>query len=189
MKTLATLMVLLLLGGCTLLHDPVVPAQRPVALENAPFVMNGRIAVRYQQQHNTAEIRWSHQPDRDDILLLAPLGKTVARIERQAHLATLDDGETVYQAENAEALMQEVLGWYLPFDDLRLWLLGAMPEAQMQQVTYDEQGRVKRFQHHGWQITYLKQGGTDQHRMPTKIRLIRGELRVLLLVDEWEWRS
>ena len=120
-----TLLLLLaaLLGGCAgLSSNP--PAAIPAQLASATFAMNGRISANHQGKRHSAGLRWMHQMSSDEILLLAPLGYTVARVYRDDQQATLEDSDKSYQAEDAETLMEQVLGWHLPLNGLHQWVLG-----------------------------------------------------------------
>jgi outer membrane lipoprotein LolB len=177
---------LILLAGCAAI-PPAPPINQPAQLESAPFALNGRIAVNQQGTRHSAGLRWTHQTQTDEILLLAPLGKTLARAYRDAQQATLEQGGKHYQAENVEALMQQVLGWHLPLNGLHYWVLG-LPAADSQaHIERDERGQIILLQQDGWSVRYLRYGGTNANSLPTRLQLTRDGLQVQLLIDEWQW--
>ena len=85
-----------MLSGCALLPPAPAPAARPAQPESASFALNGRISVSHQGTRHSAGLRWTHTAQSDEILLLAPLGQTAARVYRDAQNATLDDGDKHY---------------------------------------------------------------------------------------------
>src|SRR5512135_1588361 len=112
------LLTLLLLASCA---TAPVAVQRP-AQADAPFAFNGRVALKQGELHESVGVRWVHHAAEDEILLLAPLGQTVARIHRNDGEATLDASGKHYAAQDMETLMQQVIGWQLPFSGLRYWV-------------------------------------------------------------------
>lgn len=175
-----------MLGGCALLPSAPAPAVRPAQPESAPFALNGRIAVKYNGARHSAGLHWTHTAQSDEILLLAPLGQTAARIYRDTQNATLDDGDKHYQAGNAETLMQQVLGWYLPLHGLHHWVLGLAETESPAQIERNGNGQITVLHQNGWEIRYLRHSATTQDSLPTRLQLSRGSLQMQLLIDEWE---
>lgn len=183
---LVALLWLALLGGCTLLPASPAPAARPAQPEAAAFALNGRIAVRHNGTRHSAGLRWTHSTQSDEVLLLAPLGQTAARVYRDASGATLEDGERQYRAADAESLMQQVLGWHLPLNGLHHWVL-ALPLAESQaQIERDAEGRIAVLRQDGWEVHYQRYAGDKVDSLPVRLQLSRDNLEVQLLIDEWE---
>ena len=187
---LPLLLWLCLLSGCSLLPISPAPAVRPVQPDIAPFALNGRVAIRHNGTRHSAGLRWVHQPQSDELLLLTPLGQTAARVYRDARNATLEDGDRLYQADDVESLMQQVLGWHLPLSSLHHWVL-ALPAAESEaQIERDAGGRMAVLRQNGWEVRYLRYAGEEADSLPTRLELRRAalQLHVQLLIDEWETR-
>lgn len=176
------LLVFLLLAGCA--SQPVVP--RPPHVEDAVFAMNGRILVKYDGKRDSAGIRWTHQLNNDEILLLTPLGQTAARIYRDGHEATLDESNKHYQDRDVESLMTQVLGWRLQLDSLHRWVLGQTAQSDAL-VERDKLGRITVQYQDGWEVRYLKYADDKADAMPARMQLSRPDLQLTLLIDGWEW--
>ncbi|MDO8208369.1 MAG: lipoprotein insertase outer membrane protein LolB [Gallionella sp.] len=176
-------LVLLLLSGCAM-QPPSPP--RPVQLDAAPFAMNGRISVKHNGSRDSAGLRWTHQAQTDEILLLTPLGQTAARIYRDAKEATLDEGDKHYSDTDVESLMMQVLGWRLQLDGLHHWVLG-LTAAGDALVERDESGRMTVLHQDGWEVRYLKYADDKADSLPARMQLSRENLQLTLLIDEWEW--
>ena len=184
MRSLRLVILVLLLGGCTTIQQPSV---RPAQPEAAPFALNGRISVKYNGSRDTAGLRWTHTALSDEILLLAPLGQTAARIYSDAKHTTLDEGDKHYENKSAEALMQQVLGWYLPLNRLHYWLLGVAEAGGVARIERNEQGQIAVLHQEGWTVRYLSYNGTEKDSLPKRMQLSRENLQVQLLIDEWDW--
>ena len=148
--------------------------------------MNGRISIRHDGARDSAGLRWLHQPQSDEMLLLTPLGQTAARIYRDAGQATLDEGDKHYQDQDVESLMMQVLGWRLQLDGLHHWVLGMTTEGDAQ-VERDELGRLTVLRQAGWEVRYLRYADNKADSLPSRLQLTRENLQLLLLIDEWEW--
>ena len=175
-----------MLSGCALLPSAPAPAMRPAQPESAPFALNGRIAVKYNGSRHSAGLRWTHTTQSDEILLLAPLGQTAARVYRDALSATLDDGDRHYQADDAETLMQQVLGWYLPLRGLHHWALGLAETGSPAQIERNGNGQIAVLRQNGWDVHYQRYPDDKPDSLPTRLQLNHEGLQVQLLIDEWE---
>lgn len=176
------------LGGCAALPPDRAPASavRPAHAESTAFAFNGRVAINHNGKRHSAGLRWTHQTQSDEILLLTPLGQTAARVHRDARNATLDDGNKHYQADDAEALMEQVLGWHLPMEGLHHWVLGLAIADSPAQIERDDDGQITVLHQAGWEVRYLSYAGTEPDSLPARLQLNRGDLQMQLLIDEWE---
>jgi outer membrane lipoprotein LolB len=176
------LLLTLLLAGCA---TPPVAVQR-LTQADAPFAFNGRVSVKQGEQRDSAGVRWVHSAAEDEILLLAPLGQTVARIHRDAQEVTLDASGKHYTAQDMENLMQQALGWQLPLSGLRHWVTALpSPEGEFS-VEHDVNGQVSLMHQQGWEIVYSRYAAETPDALPLKLNLKRDGMEVLLLIDEWE---
>lgn len=182
-----SIFLLAVLGGCANLSSAPAPVVRPALSESAPFALNGRIAIKHNGTRHSAGLRWTHQPSTDEILLLAPLGQTAARVYRDAFSATLDEGDKHYRADDVETLMQQVLHWHLPLNGLHQWVLGLAATGSPAQIERDEKGRITVLYQDGWEVRFLRFADSGPDSLPTRLQLTHENLQVQLLIDEWEW--
>jgi outer membrane lipoprotein LolB len=176
--------VLALLTGCAS-HAVVKTMQRP-AQPDAPFAFNGRVAVKHDGEHSSAGLRWTHAANEDDILLLAPLGQTVAHIHRDPQGVTLDASGKHHVAQDAEALTQQVLGWELPLSGLRYWVMALPANGSAFDMQRDANGQATVLRQDGWEINYSHYATTAADSLPLRFSLRHEKLEILILIDEWE---
>ena len=176
----------LLLAGCASVPPAPQSVLRPAEAEQKSFVLNGRIAIRHDGDRSSANIRWTHRAENDDILLLAPFGQTVAHIHSDAQEVVLDTADKHYTAQNTEELTQQVLGWHLPLAGLRYWVLAlAAPESKAS-IEHDANGQVSIMQQDDWKISYTRYAAQTPDSLPLRINLQHEGLELQLLIDEWE---
>jgi outer membrane lipoprotein LolB len=146
------------------------------------FELIGRVAVRHGGEASSARVQWRHGLKTDDMLITSPIGQGVARITRAGGMVILETGDNrKFQAQSAESLTQEVLGWRLPLTGLSDWIR-ARPSLEGAHVaSQDEKMRLARLEQDGWQIEYQEY---DEDR-PVRIRLLRPELEIRLVIETW----
>jgi outer membrane lipoprotein LolB len=176
------LLLAALLSGCA---TAPVAVQRPPQAD-APFAFNGRVAIKQGELHDSSGLRWVHRATEDDILLLAPLGQTLARIHRSDGEATLEAAGKHYAAQDMETLMQQVLGWQLPLSGLRYWVTALPAPNGESSIERDANGQVALLRQQGWEISYSRYAALTSDALPLRLRLQREGTEVLLLIDEWE---
>ncbi len=178
------LSVLALLTGCAT-HTTIKTLQRP-AQPDAPFAFNGRVAIKHDGERSSANLRWTHGANEDEILLLAPLGQTVARIHRDPQGVTLDASGKHHVAQNAEALTQQVLGWELPLSGLRYWVMALPANGSAFDIQLNANGQAAVLRQDGWEINYSRYATAAADSLPMRVALRREKLEILILIDEWE---
>ncbi len=176
------LIVALSLVGCA--SKPIV-AQRTAQID-APFAFNGRVAIKHDGERQSAGLRWEHAAATDSILLLAPLGQTIASIQRNSQGVTLEASGKQYFAQNAESLTQKILGWELPLSGLRYWVT-ALPEPNsMADIQRDTNGQIAVLRQDGWEILYSQYASSTPNSLPLRFVLQREHLEIRFIIDEWE---
>lgn len=178
------LALILLIQGCA--SHTTAMLTRPQKAEAAAFAFNGRVATRHEGERNSAGVRWTHRGVEDEILLLAPLGQTVARIHGDAHGVTLETDGKLFAANDAEALTEQVLGWHLPMAGMRYWVLGLPAAGSTADIEHDALGQVTVLRQDGWEIRYLKYAGELADSLPVRLLLQRDGMEMRLFIDEWE---
>jgi len=181
----------LLLAGCASVPPAPAPV-RPAQIQTTSFALTGRIAVRYDGKSSSGGVHWQHDVASDEILLLAPLGQTVARISRTTQPAipaqtfTLDAEGKHYAAQDAESLTEKVLGWRLPLAGLQYWVLGLPVPGGPFTGQRTENGEWGVLHQDGWTIHYTRYAAQTADSLPLRMTLQREGLEIKLLIDEWQ---
>lgn len=183
MRSLAAAFLLLVMGGCV---TAPTTTQRPLKSEAAAFTLTGRIAIKHDGQRSSANVHWTHAPESDEILLLAPLGQTVARIRRGPEGVTLDTSDRHYASQGDGELMQHVLGWHLPLSGMQYWAMALPVPGEPADVERAPNGQVSQLRQNGWTIRYTRYAAQTPDSLPTRMVLQREGLEIQLLVDEWQ---
>ena len=189
----------LLLGGCASLIPAPGPApgaeswpQRREALQRrVAFALRGRVAVATGDTGFSAALRWAQSGRRADLELDGPLGMGGLRIlaSGDEFSLTTSQGERFAGAE-ARAGLEQRLGFALPLESLRYWVLGVPdPAAPAEERIAPDAPRLEGLSQGGWQIdypAYVAGGARGKGAgLPRRVNVSRQDARVRLLIDDW----
>jgi outer membrane lipoprotein LolB len=128
-------------------------------------------------------VQWRHSAGADDLLITNPLGQGVARITRAHGLVRLETTEgRSYQAEDAETLTEQVLGWRLPLQGLQDWVRGRPGLGAPVEALREHGGQIATLRQDGWEVEYQEylQG------RPARMRLSRPGVDIRLVIESME---
>ncbi|MDT7764697.1 MAG: outer rane lipoprotein LolB, partial [Mycobacterium sp.] len=84
------------------------------------------------------------------------------------------------------AQIQERLGFELPLNNLRYWLLGVPDPGVAFDLTRNDQDRAAQLTQAGWTVTYDKYMMVGGDWLPARMVLLRDTVRVRIAVDHWD---
>ncbi len=161
------------------------------------YALNGRVAVAAKGQGFSASLRYAQQPRRTEFSLDGPLGIGGLRVEVEGERVAIvtSRGEKLDGPE-ARAELERRLGFALPLEDLRWWLLG-IPAPGHASVNTDESGQIREFTQRDWRVSVNSRIAGLGFSLPQRLtaQRIGGEgeghsegegARLKLLVERWE---
>jgi outer membrane lipoprotein LolB len=181
-----------LLAGCATLHPkPAPPGGAAVSwdarlkdLEQASrWDLDGRAAVALGQQGWQASLNWRQSGAESDLHLAGPLGVGALAIKVTPAGLSLNGAPP---SDSVVAQLQDRLGFELPLDNLRYWLLGIPDPSSPFELTRNAQDRAAHLSQAGWSIDYGDYMAGNGDLLPKRLVLSRGEARVRIAVDRWE---
>lgn len=178
-------LLLLLMQACT--QIPRTPSHPVAAPQEATqsFVLNGRMAIRHRGESSSANVRWEHVAGGDDILIMAPLGITLAHVRYGVEGVVMESGGKQYHSRDVETLMDNIIGWHLPLEEMSAWAQAkAYPGSQFE-AGKNEDGQLVWLEQDGWIIRYQRYQGNEPRSLPSKMLLRHDDLDVQLIIDEW----
>lgn len=194
MRFVASVLLFAALAGCVTVPPP--PEDERQARWEArqsrlagltTWEMNGRIALRIENEGWHANLRWQQNGETFLISIYDLLGRTVARLSGTPGKATLrtQSGE-IFQAADAERVMFEQMGWSLPVRGMSHWVLGLpAPGAETRSLDINAQGKLAHLSQSGWDIQYTQYVAFEAGAMPARVRLAHEPVRIKLVIDEW----
>ncbi len=154
--------------------------------------LEGKVSVRRDNRLWGVGLNWTHDKDGDDMNLLGPGGRMVARLQNRPHGASaVDNKGRRYQAETFEELAAAVLGVEVPVSSLRYWVAGVPdPGAAIEFMRVDQNGRMEALEQGGWRVRYLdyqtaEVASSHPLALPSLLALTRGGLKVTVAANRW----
>lgn len=190
---LAIMAIILGLQGCAEMQS------RPAAVSGDSarlaglqrWKLEGRIAVQTPDDAWQANLAWEHEGRQDRLQVSGPLNQGAASIVLQDDLILIDEGggkESI--SRDPDALLKEKLGFSIPLQNLRYWILGvsAPGDASNEMELYPE-GRLKHLRQAEWSLDYERYHDWDRFVLPQKVLIQGRSLKLKLFVDEWVVRD
>lgn len=177
----------LLLSGCSLL---VKSAQPAVALQSAAQLVHwratGKLGLHYQGKGGSLYFTWEQDADRFHLDLSGPLGQGHTVLSGETGKVSIDNGEIGHrEADSAEALMQDTLGWQAPVSRLASWLRG-LPATPASAQTHDTQGNLATTREADWSAVLSGYEQQGPYALPRKILIDGPDTSIKVIVSEWD---
>ena len=191
---------LALLSGCAGLtsHETLSgqgnPAQwqahKAQASQLNGWQISGKVGIRSPRESGSATLFWLQRQDYFDIRLAGPMGRGAARLTGRPGAVSLDAAnQGQFQAESAEALLQQQLGWSLPVAHLFWWIRGLPAEDSKSRLTLDSESRLAKLEQDDWQVEYLSYVEQNGYWLPERMKLHGANLDITLVIKEWQQRQ
>ncbi len=149
------------------------------------YALNGRVAVAANGQGFSANLRYAQQARNSQLSLDGPLGIGGLRLEmagEDLEIAT-SRGEKLDGLE-ARAELERRLGFELPLNELRWWLLG-IPAPGEAAVNAADTGEIRDFTQRGWRVVIDSRAPGLGFSLPQRLTAEREGARLKLLVERW----
>src|SRR5271168_5148516 len=163
---------------------PSIDWQRRVSdLQHATaWQLDGRAAVALGTQGWQATLNWRQADVHAEVRLAGPFGIGALLLKQEP------DGLSLNGAPPSDAVtsqLQERLGFALPLDELRFWLLGVPDPDSPADLTRNAQDRVLHMSQDGWSLDYDRYMRVSGDLLPAHLTLSRDDVRVRIVIDRW----
>lgn len=128
----------------------------------------------------------SHDGQTDILDLRNPLGGSLAKITITASSAKLEDGDKVFEAHDADALLQNYLGLPLPARGLSFWLSGQARAGSSAKIERDKFHRTIRMTQDGWLMNFSWNEKHQLEKMDLERQTTKGPIVIKLLFEPVE---
>jgi outer membrane lipoprotein LolB len=145
--------------------------------------LDGRAAAAVGTQGWQATLNWRQSGPYAEVNLAGPFGLG-ALVLKQA-----PDGLSLNGAPPSAlvlSMLQERLGFELPMENLRFWLLGVPNPGAAFELERNGQDRAQQLIQAGWTLNYDRYVPVNGDLLPSRVVLQRDEVRVRIAVDHWE---
>jgi outer membrane lipoprotein LolB len=183
------LLAVVLLSGCAGLRsreDGNAPVVEPGAVaEIKALKLSGRLGIKQGKEGHSGSLRWLHASPKHEITVYSPIGTTVAKIEQDASGAKLTTSDKeVYQADDADKLMEQVMGWHFPLNGMQYWVLGRPSPDGLAEEERGPNNRLMHLRQQDWDIEYADYRPLANIELPYRIVMKRADFVIRLVVDK-----
>lgn len=146
----------------------------------------GRMSIQTPDEAWTGKLNWQQFPLNYRISFNTPTGQGAIKIRGDEDYVVLEtsQGQSLI-ADDEESLLYDQLGWDLPLDKLRQWVLGTSDSKQLSEITLGETGNIQQLLYPEWEVKYLRYQNVENYLMPKKLFITGPKLKLRLVIDEW----
>ena len=150
--------------------------------------MLGVLALRSGGNASRVTMRWRQTRDAYHLRFTGPLGVGLFEIEGSpAGVEARYPNSRRSSADSPEMLLEQEIGWTLPLQGLRYWLVGApAPDSATSKMEIDDQGRLTHLEQSGWTVVYERYGELDDLALPERVRFSSGSVDATVVVRRWK---
>ena len=150
------------------------------------WAISGRMSIQTPDEAWTGKLQWQQFPLNYQILFNTPTGQGAIKIRGDEDHVVLETskGQSLID-DDEESLLYDVLGWDLPLDNLRQWILGSSESKQLSEITLDEAGNIHQLLYPDWEVKYLRFQYVENYLMPKKLFITGPKLKLRLVIDKW----
>ena len=197
LRLLLIALIAVALVGCGSFHqretlefggDPAAWRAHRQSLESLDsWTLQGKLGLRSEQESGSGTLWWQQNDRFYDIRLAGPLGRGATRIQGHPAGVTLEmAGRPTYQAESAQELLQEQIGWRLPVEHLLWWIRGLPDPDRPSRLQLDSQSRAARISQAGWTIEYSRYQEVGDKQLPQRLQLSGHDVLLTLVITDWK---
>lgn len=198
MRYLLALVFLMTLSGCELLVLSEADVSKPKDIDAAWQLHNeklaeleawdieGRISLRFDDEAWHASLLWQQIDQVYHIRLFGPFGSGAIQLDGSPQSVTLtQDGQQLHSQDPQQLLLQR-LGWRVPINGLRYWVIGQKMPDKPANFDLDQFGRLANLEQDGWKIRYRRYVSVNGYSLPNKIFMDSQRLDIRIVIDRWQ---
>ena len=189
-----------LLAGCETLRELIPVDREPTKVDASwqaharalshfrNWFMLGTVAVRAGGEASRVAIRWRQTSDSYLLRFTGPLGIGLLEVEGSATgvEARFPNGRRA-RAASPESLLEQEIGWSVPLEGLRYWVVGApAPGGTTSSMEFDDHGRLAHLEQAGWTVDYERYGFLDDLALPERIRFSSETVEATIVIRRWK---
>jgi len=181
---------ILLLQACT--HQQLKQQHAQINVQSQPtkiehWCMTGRSAAKYAESGWHAGVHWCQAGNQTTLELSGPMRLgTVLLNYRLGELWIRESTDHLSITHQPQRLLQERLGFSIPLNALKFWLMGVVEPGPIDYQQLDSNGRMSLFRQHDWLVKYDNYSLVSGSQLPGKIKLTKDAVSLKIVVDKWQ---
>ena len=150
--------------------------------------IKGRVAVKNEKESGTVSLFWNQQLSEYELRFVAPLGQgTYILTGSDKGVVMQAPKDTIIEADSAEQLLREGLGWDVHLNGLKYWVRGLPePDIKYSNLLLDEKGRLTNLDQSGFNVRVTGYIEQDGHSLPKKIKIKSDNIQLKVAIQDWQ---
>lgn len=185
-----------LFSGCTTVPQPKrtpeqiskLYQQRETAVAKiVNWKIDARAGFTTANDSGSVSMIWDQKDKAYHITLIAPLGQGRLDLYGEGPDVVLNtsEGKTLY-GESAQNLIYRATGFIVPIESMERWIKGLPGIHPKIKIDYNNDGTIATMQQEDWNIEYLAYQTHNSALMPRKLRATNGDLKIKIVIKEWQ---
>jgi outer membrane lipoprotein LolB len=148
------------------------------------FSLQGRMAATGVASFGGG-LSWVQSGEHFEARFSGPLGVGAVAVSGVPGDMQVRTKDGTYLTQTPEEFMQDQLGFSVPVEGLRYWVLGLPAPGSRPQLQLDEAGRVRHLEQDGWALDYSDYQTVGTLELPRKFTVSDRERGFRMVVDRW----
>ena len=128
---------------------------------------------------------WQQNNDQFNIEFSGPFGQGGFSLRGDNNSVVLNIAkEAPIKGAKTSKILRERLGWEIPVENAKYWLLGIPSPLTKSRATLKDE-RLTALIQDGWNISYPKYKKVGNHYLPTRIVISKDKLNFLIVIYQW----
>ena len=146
----------------------------------------GKISLDDGDRGGSGRLQWDVKPGQSELDFHGALGRGAWHLQIGAQGAVLKMANgTQESAASVGELLQESVGWPVPFDALQWWVRGLAAPGEIDSKQLDPEGLLVSLRQFGWNVDFDRYDSVRGVGLPVRLNATRDQYRVKLAVRHW----
>jgi len=186
--------VILALNACTGVPSKQAPAGNKAAYQGraenlgaiSEWGLVGRISLDDGDRGGSGRLQWQVKTDSSELDFHGAMGRGAWHLQINPAGAVLQEANGSEQtAADANALIQDRVGWPISVDALQWWVRGLAAPGAIEDERIDDQGLLVSLDQFGWSVNFSRYASVDGVVLPKRLNASRDNYRVKLAISHW----
>ena len=149
--------------------------------------IDGRIGLTVAKDSYNGSVAWEQNGAAIDFRFRGPLGFGGVRIhgdlDEKVRVKTTTGQD--FTVSDFESEMQARMGWSIPINSLRFWVLGIVDPEVDADVVLNEEDLLDELVQGDWKVIYEAYKEVDGVQLPRKFKITGPDTRIKMVVNDW----
>ncbi|MFT5138701.1 MAG: outer membrane lipoprotein LolB [Rhodothermales bacterium] len=152
--------------------------------------LSGKLSIDDGEDGGSGKLSWEVSDELSIMSFRGALGRGAWKLDSGPGFAILSkaDGQ-ISRANSVSELVETEVGWHIPINSLKWWVLGIAAPGETGLTKLDSGGLLQELHQNGWRITFDRYRIFGKENLPVRIEAVNGPYRIKMAVSRWTFSS